>query len=98
MFKRFALIAVTAAVALVPATAQASRSAEPVKLDELCILKKIKPPEIKWIVDDKTPSTSPADQAGHDYDAENPYASGTEDDFTVHQDGQVEHDDFSHPC
>lgn len=81
MFKRLAMLAVLAAVALAPATAAQARPA-PQPLDD-CVLKWIKPPSA---------STSYPTPPGPDsFDVENQYADSGQDD-----DGTVEHDDLTY--
>jgi hypothetical protein len=95
MLKRLAMMAITAALALVPVTA-AHASSNPLppdlqKLEFPCVLKKIKPPS--------TGSSPTSSSHGPDtFDVESEYADDDGSDTTVEHDGHVEQDDYTYPC
>ena len=88
MLKRLAMIAATAALALVPVSAaEASRPSTPQPIN-LCVVKWIKAPVTQSIVEQGQSSMPQTDS----FDVENPYAhSGNASD-----DGTVEHDDMTY--
>ena len=88
MLKRFAMLAATAALALVPVSAaEASRPSNPQPIN-LCVVKWIKAPVTQSIVEQGQSSMPQTDS----FDVENPYAhSGNASD-----DGTVEHDDMTY--
>lgn len=94
MLKRLAMMAITAAFALVPVTA-AHAGSSPLppdlhKLEAPCLLKKIKPPN--------TGSVSTSNHGNESLDAGNKYADDDGTHTTVESDATVEHDDFTYPC
>lgn len=90
MLKRFAMLAATAALALVPVSAaEASRPSHPQPLPlKPCVVKWILAPTTQTIAE-QAQSTAPQVDS---FDVENPYAhSGNASD-----DGTVEHDDLTY--
>jgi hypothetical protein len=88
MLKRIAMLAATAALALVPVSAaEASRPSQPQPL-ELCKVKWVLPPNTQTILQQGQSSMPQTDS----FDVENPYAhSGN-----ASNDGTVEHDDLTY--
>jgi hypothetical protein len=84
--KRLVTLAVTAAVAIVPAVAVQSAEARIAPLDP-CHLKWVLPPDTSMLVDDDGPSI-------RDFDVQNQFGSGENQDPWATE--TVEHDDLSY--
>jgi hypothetical protein len=82
--KRLAMLAVTAALALVPASATASVPSHPEPVP-------LKPCVLKWIKAPSTTASYPTPPGPDSFDVENGYADSGADD-----DGTVEHDDLTY--
>jgi hypothetical protein len=88
MLKRIAMLAVTAAVAIVPAAAaEASVNPQPMPLQP-CVVKWIKAPTTTTVVG-QSPTTN-------SFDVENQYADDDGSENTIEHPASVEHDDMTY--
>jgi hypothetical protein len=88
MLKRIAMLAVTAAVAIVPvAAAEASVNPQPMPL---------KPCVVKWIKAPTTTTVTGQSPTTDSFDVENQYADDDGSENTIEHPASVEHDDMTY--